>query len=106
VVIAGCGVYREGMGISAPRTGWSLTARLAIALTSLGGVCIVASMLVASLIADHSSSDSSPSSLVAIGLGGLGFLSVLLGVAVFIGAALARLRRLGRPARPPRPGSR
>jgi len=55
---------------------------------------------VAYLIADHSSSDSSPSSLVAVGLGGLGFLSVVLGAAVFIGAALARVwRGSGRASR-------
>jgi uncharacterized membrane protein YhiD involved in acid resistance len=93
------------VGISAPRTGWPLGVRLAVACTGLGGVCIVASLLVAYLIADHSSSDSSPSSLVAIALGGLGFLSVLLGAALFAGVGLARLRRLGRPAGPSRPGS-
>lgn len=64
-----CAAYREDMGISAPHTGWSLTVRLAVAFTSPGGVCIVASTLVAYLIADHLSSDSSPSSLVAVGLG-------------------------------------
>ncbi len=90
------------MGIPGPRAGRSLTVRLAVTLASLGGACIVASMLVAYLIADHSSSDSSPSSLAAVGLGGLGFLSVLLGAALFIGAALARLRRPGRRAEPTR----
>jgi hypothetical protein len=80
------------------RTGWSLALRLGVALTALGGICIVASVLIAFLIADHSSSDSSPSSLTAIGLGGLGLLSVLLGAVVFTGVALA-------PG-PPAPGRR
>ena len=83
----------------AARTGPSPAKRLAVAFTSLGGICIVASMLVAYLIADHSSSDSSPSSLTAVALGGIGFLSVLLGVTLFIGTALARLfRPAGRPS--------
>ena len=92
------------MRIPAQHTDWSRKSRLAVALTSFGGVSIVASMLIAYLIADHSSSDSSPSSLAAISLGGLGFLSVVLGAALFIGAALARLR--SRAARPTRGGPR
>jgi hypothetical protein len=36
-------------------------------------------MLIAFLVADHSSSDSSPSSLVAIGLGSIGVALVVLG---------------------------
>jgi len=81
------------MNNSAPPAGRSLATRLAVAFISFGGICIAASMLVAYLIADHSSSDSSPSSLTAIALGGAGFLSVLLGVALLIGAGLARLFR-------------
>lgn len=52
---------------------------------------MVASIPIAYLIADHSSSDSSPSSLTAIGLGGYGFLTILLGGALLGGVALARL---------------
>jgi hypothetical protein len=85
------------------RTGWSLALRLGVALTALGGICIVASVLIAFLIADHSSSDSSPSSLTAIGLGGLGLLSVLLGAVVFTGVALAQLWRRGRRLRTAHP---
>lgn len=90
----------------ARRRRWSPAARLALALAGLGGVCIVASVLIAYLIADHSSSDSSPSSLVAIGLGGLGFLSVVLGAALFIGAALARFWRGSGTAKSARGDSR
>jgi multisubunit Na+/H+ antiporter MnhB subunit len=67
------------------RTGWFLALRLGVAFTAAGGICVVASVLVAFLIADHSSSESSPSSLAAIGLGGLGVLSVLLGALVLSG---------------------
>jgi hypothetical protein len=59
---------------------------------------MVASMLIAFLVADHSSSDSSASSLIAIGTGGVGFLAVLLGAVLLCGIALARLwRRLPPP---------
>ncbi len=98
--------YGDSVSIPAQRTRWSLAARLAVALASLGGVCIVAGILVAYLIADHSSSDSSPSSLAAIGLGGFGFLSVLLGAALFIAAALARLWRGSHGAKPTRGDAR
>jgi hypothetical protein len=64
--------------------------RLALGLVALGGTSMVASVLVAYLVADHSSSDSSASSLIAIGLGGYGFLAVVLGCAVLAGIALAR----------------
>jgi len=61
---------------------------------------MVASMLIAFVIADHSSSDSSPSSLIAIGLGGLGVLAVALGTLLLSGIALARLwRRIRRRPR-------
>lgn len=69
---------------------------LAVALAAAGGICIVASMLTAFLVADHSSSDSSPSSLIAIGLGGLGVLAVALGALLLGGIALARLWRRAR----------
>jgi hypothetical protein len=72
--------------------------RLAVTLAAIGGICLVAGMLVAFLVADHSSSDSSFSSLIAIGLGGLGLLAVVLGALLLGGIALARLwRRLQRP---------
>jgi hypothetical protein len=76
----------------------SVPLRLAIGLVALGGVAMAASLPVAYLIADHSSSDSSPSSLIAIGLGGYGFLTILLGGALLGGIVLARLwRRSRRP---------
>jgi hypothetical protein len=90
------------MSIPAQRTGWSWAARLAVAFTGFGSVCVVASILIAYLIADHSSSDSSPSSLAAVGLGGVGFLSALLGAVLFVGAALARVRRGSHTAQPTR----
>jgi UDP-N-acetylmuramyl pentapeptide phosphotransferase/UDP-N-acetylglucosamine-1-phosphate transferase len=84
------------------QAGVSWPVRVAAGLAALGGICLVAGLLIATLIADHSSSDSSPSSLVAIGLGGIGFLAVLLGVVLFGGIGLVRLwRRL----RPPPPGA-
>jgi hypothetical protein len=97
--------YHEDMGTAVRRTGWSLAWRLAVALAAFGGICLVASMLIAFFIADHSSSDSSASSLIAIGLGGLGFLAALLGAVLLGGLALARFWRRAR--RPPQraPGS-
>ncbi len=65
--------------------------RLAIGLAAGGGLCMVASMLLSFLVADHSSSDSSPSSLIAIVLGSLGFLAVLLSAVLFASAGLVRL---------------
>jgi hypothetical protein len=59
-------------------------------------------MLIAFLVADHSSSDSSPSSLVAIGLGSIGVALVLLGstlLAVFSAGQLWRWARRGSPGR-------
>jgi hypothetical protein len=47
-----------------------------------------------------------PSSLVAIGLGGIGFLAVLLGVAVFGAVLLARLWHRLRQPPPEVPGRR
>jgi multisubunit Na+/H+ antiporter MnhB subunit len=84
------------------RTGTSRVLRLAAGLAAGGVVCIIASVLIAYLIADHSSSDSSPSSLTAIGLGGLGVLLILLGGLLLIGGGL---ERLWRRARPPSGGS-
>lgn len=56
-------------------------------------------MIVAYVVADHSSSDSSPSSLIAIGLGGYGFLAVAAGGVVLGGIELARLGRRRRARR-------
>jgi hypothetical protein len=81
------------MSTPAQRTGHSVILRLAVVVAAVGGICLVASMLIAFFIADHSSSDSSASSLTAIGLGGLGFLAVLLGGVLLAGVALARLWR-------------
>jgi hypothetical protein len=95
------------MNTSPRRPGWPVAARLGVALTSLGGTGIVAGWLVAAVVADHSSSDSSPSSLIAVALGLFGFFSVLLGVAIFAGSwAVARAARLGHRDGPPRSGSR
>ena len=79
-----------------PRLAVRLTAGAAVA----GATCIVAGLFIAYLIADHSSSDSSPSSLTAIGLGVLGVLLVLVSAALFIGHGRGRLWRWAR--RPPR----
>jgi len=73
------------MRTPARRTGWSLTVRLAVGVAIIGVICIVAGLLIAYLVADHSSADSSPSSLTAIGLGCLGFLLVLPSAVLFIG---------------------
>ena len=92
------------MRTPARRTGWSLTVRLAVGVAIIGVICIVAALLIAYLIADHSSSDSSLSSLTAIGLGCLGSLLVLFSALLFIGRG-----PLGRWLRkPPReaPGGR
>ena len=86
------------------RPGPSVAVWLAVALAAVGGICIVASMLTAFLVADHSSSDSSPSSLIAIGLGALGVLALALGALLLGGIALTRLwRRVRRPAQPAAP---
>lgn len=80
----------------------SRAARLGTGLAAGGGICIVASMLIAFLVADHSSSDSSPSSLVAIGLGSIGVALVLLGstlLAVLSAGPLWRWARRGSPGR-------
>jgi len=82
------------------RTGWSLTVRLAVGVAIIGVICIVAGLLIAYLVADHSSADSSPSSLTAIGLGCLGFLLVLPSAVLFIGRGGGLLWRWLR--KPPR----
>jgi hypothetical protein len=83
-----------------PRTGSSLAVRLAAGATVTGVLSIGAGVAVAYLIADHSSSDSSPSSLTAIALIELGLLLALLGALLFAGIGLVRLWRRAR--RPPR----
>lgn len=62
-------------------------------LAAIGGICLVAGMLVATLVADHSSSGSSPSSLIAIGLGSIGVILVVLGCVLFAAVALGRFGR-------------
>ena len=57
--------------MSSPVKRHSVAVRLAVALAALGGIFLVASFLTAYLIADHSSSDSSVRSQLAIGLGAL-----------------------------------
>jgi UDP-N-acetylmuramyl pentapeptide phosphotransferase/UDP-N-acetylglucosamine-1-phosphate transferase len=80
-----------------PRPRRSRAARLATGLAAAGGIAIVASMLIAFLIADHSSSDSSASSVIAIALGSIGVLLVVLGCGVFTVLACGWLwRRVGR----------
>jgi CO/xanthine dehydrogenase Mo-binding subunit len=73
-------------------------------LAAIGGICLVAGMLVATLVADHSSSDSSPSSLVAIGFGSIGVIPVVLGCVLFAAVVLGRFWRWA--SRTPRGGSR
>jgi hypothetical protein len=77
--------------IHRPERSW--TARLGTGLAAAGGICIVASMLIAFFVADHSSSDSSASSLIAIGLGSIGVALVVLGSALLAGLALGQLWR-------------
>ena len=78
----------------------SVAVWLAVSLAAVGGVLLVGGVLVAFLVADHSSSDSSASSVIAIGLGGLGFLAFVLSGVLLGGVALARLwRRVRRPVR-------
>jgi hypothetical protein len=86
------------MNMPATRAGVSWPVRAAVTLMVLGGISIVASVLVAYLLADHSSSDSSPSSLAAIGLGECGLLAAVLGMAGLGGIALVRLWRERRRA--------
>ena len=80
--------------------GSSPTVRLAAGLAAAGVACFAAGVAVAYLIADHSSSDSSPSSLTAIGLGSAGILLLLLGALVLTGPGLGLLwRHIHRPHR-------
>jgi hypothetical protein len=81
------------VGILSQLPGRSRATRVAVSLAAAGGICLVAGMLVATLIADHSSSDSSPSSLIAIGLGSIGVTLVVLGCAVLAAVGLGRLWR-------------
>jgi hypothetical protein len=92
--------YRGNMRAPNLRTRSRLAVRLALGAAVAGATCIVAALLIAYLIADHSSSDSSPSSLTAIGLGVLGVLMVLVSAVLFIGHGRRRLWRWAR--RPPR----
>jgi len=88
------------MRTPAVHAGSSRTVRLAAALAAAGVVCFAAGLVIAYVIADHSSSDSSPSSLTAIGLSSVGILLVLLSALLFTGHGLGLLWRYLR--RPPR----
>src|SRR5580692_931272 len=79
--------------------GWSRVTRLGVGLAAIGGISLVAGMLVAIVIADHSSSDSSPSSLIAIGLGSIGIILVVLGCVLVAAAGLGTLWRWASRAR-------
>jgi hypothetical protein len=79
------------MSSTVRRPGSSPAARLGTGLAAGGGICIVASMLIAFVVADHSSSDSSPSSLAAIGVGTIGVALAVLGAAVRAVVSLAWL---------------
>ena len=82
----------------AVRAGSSLTVRLAVGLAAAGAACFAAGLVVAYFIADHSSSDSSPSSLTAIGLSSAGILLLLLGALLLTGHGLGLLwRHIRRP---------
>jgi hypothetical protein len=74
-----------------------LVLRVAAWVAVAGVACVIASLLTAYLLADHSSSDSSPSSLAAIGLGGAGLLLILLSLVLLLGGGLQRLFRRGGP---------
>jgi hypothetical protein len=63
-------------------------------------------MLIAFLVADHSSSDSSPSSLIAIGLGSIGVALVVLGSALLAVRSAGQLWLWVRRARDGGYGSR
>lgn len=74
--------------------------RLAVGAAVAGATCSAAGLFIAYLIADHSSSDSSPSSSTAVSLGVVGVLLVLFSAVLFIGHGLGRLWRwLCRPPR-------
>lgn len=90
------------MRTPAARAGSSPTVRLAAGLAAAGVGCFAVGLVIAYFIADHSSSDSSPSSLTAIGLGSVGILLLLLSALLFAGHGLGLLWRYIR--RPPRGG--
>jgi hypothetical protein len=94
--------YHGNMRTPAVRAGSSRTVRLAAGLAAAGVVCFAVGLVIPYLIADHSSSDSSPSSLMALGLGSAGILLLLLSALLFTGHGLGLLWRYIR--RPPRGG--
>ena len=88
------------MRTPAARAGSSPTVRLAAGLAAAGVVCFATGLVIAYAIADHSSSDSSPSSLTAIGLGSVGILLLLLSALLVTGYGLGWLwRYIRRPHR-------
>ena len=90
------------MRTPAVRAGSSRTVRLVAGLAAAGVVCFAAGLVIAYFIADHSSSDSSPSSLTAIGLSSAGVLLLLLSAVLLTCHGLGLLWRYIR--RPPRGG--
>jgi len=96
------GPYHGKMRTPAGHAGAPPIVRLAAGLAAVGVVCFAAGLVIAYFIADHSSSDSSPSSLMAIGLGSAGILLLLLSALLFTGHGLGLLWRYLR--RPPRGG--
>jgi len=86
-------LYRGNMRARTQPARPGLALRVAAVLAVAGLASVIASLLIAYLVADHSSSDSSPSSLAAIGLAGAGLLLILLSVLLLIGGGLARVRR-------------
>jgi UDP-N-acetylmuramyl pentapeptide phosphotransferase/UDP-N-acetylglucosamine-1-phosphate transferase len=90
-------LYAGDVSTVSQRPRRSRAARLATGLAAAGGIGICASMLIAFLIADHSSSDSSASSVIAMALGSIGVVLVVLGCGVFTALALSWLwHRAGR----------
>jgi len=93
-------LYRGSMRAPTQPGRPGLVLRVAAWLAVAGAASVIASLLTAYLIADHSSSDSSPSSLAAIGLGAAGLLLILVSLVLLLSIGLGRLfRRGGPPAR-------
>jgi len=90
------------MRTPAVHAGSSLTVRLAVGLAAAGVVFFAGGLVIAYFVADHSSSDSSPSSLTAIGLSSAGILLLALSALLFTSHGLGLLWRYIR--RPPRGG--
>ena len=83
---------RPGVSVSRP-------VAAGVVLAAAGGAALMASMLTSYLVADHSSSDSSPSALAAIGLGFAGALALALSAVWLSAVGLTRLWRRRRAHR-------